>query len=106
MRTEDYLDYINGHLVERELLEQLAEKAAELSQAALKTCRTLEDSHNPAQMGEDEVWEHLDEEMVDMLNAYCAVYGDFSAAANALLDCHGSPKWERWYERVKEAQQK
>lgn len=106
MRTEDYLDYISDHLTARELLEQLAEEAAELAQASMKACRTLEDSHNPAQMGEDEVWEHLDEELVDVLNAYCAVYGDFSVAANALLDCHGSPKWERWYERVKEAQQK
>lgn len=101
MKNEDYLEYISEHLTTRELLEQLAEEAAELSQTALKTCRTLDDSNNPTSAPEDEVWEHLDEEMVDVLNAYCAVYGDFSAAANALLDCHGSPKWERWYERVK-----
>jgi hypothetical protein len=105
MRNEDYLGYITDHLTTRELLEQLAEEAAELAQAALKTCRALDDSNNPTQVDEDEAWERLNEEMVDVLNAYCAVRCDFSAAAGALLDCHGSPKWERWYERVKGAQQ-
>ena len=104
MRNEDYLGYITDHLTPRELLEQLAEEAAELSQAALKTCRTLEDSNNPTQVPDDEVCRHLDEELVDVLNAYCAVYGDFSAAVWALMDCAGSPKWERWYERVKGVQ--
>jgi NTP pyrophosphatase (non-canonical NTP hydrolase) len=106
MKNEDCLEYITDHLTTRELLEQLAEEAAELAQEALKTCRTLEDSNNPTQVSEDKVWEHLDDELVDVLNAYCALYGDFSAAANALMDCAGSPKWERWYERVKEAQKK
>ena len=106
MRNEDCLEYINMNLSARELLEQLAEEAAELAQAALKTCRTLEDSNNPTQVSEDKVWERLDEELVDVLNAYCALYGDFSAAASALMDCAGSPKWERWYERVKGAQKK
>lgn len=32
------------------------------------------------------------------------LYGDFSAAASALMDCAGSPKWQRWHERVKRAQ--
>lgn len=72
MRNEDYLGYITDHLTTRELLEQLAEEAAELSQAVLKTCRTLDDSNNPTSAPEDEVWQHLDEEMVDVLNALCA----------------------------------
>lgn len=105
MTNEEYLDYISTNLTTRELLEQLAEESAELSQAALKTCRTLDDSNNPTRVDEDEAWRHLDEELVDVLNAYCAVYGDFSAAASALMDCAGSPKWQRWYERVKGAQQ-
>ena len=106
MRNEDYLGYIYEHLTGREALEQLAEEAAELAQAAMKLCRTLDDSHNPTSISRVVGWRHLDEELVDVLNAYCAVHGDFSVAANALLDCHGSPKWERWYERVKEAQKK
>jgi hypothetical protein len=105
MKNEDCLEYISEHLTDREALEQLAEEAAELAKAALKTCRTLEDSHNPTSVSHADGWRHLDEELVDVLNAYCAVYGDFSAAANALMDCAGSPKWERWYERVKGAQQ-
>lgn len=101
MKTEDYLDYITEHLTTRELLEQLAEEAAELAQSALKVCRALDDSNNPTQLTEEAAWKCLNEELVDVLNAYCALYGDFSAGANVLLDCHGSPKWERWYERVK-----
>lgn len=106
MKNEDCMEYISEHLTDREALEQLAEEAAELAQAAMKLCRTLEDSHNPTSVSHADGWRLMDEELVDVLNAYCAVYGDFSAAANALMDCAGSPKWERWYERVKGAQKK
>ena len=106
MRNEDYLGYISDHLTRREALGQLAEEAAELAQAAMKLCRTLDDSHNPTSISRVVGWRHLDEELVDVLNAYCAVNGSFSAAAGALMDCAGSPKWERWYERVKGVQQK
>ena len=33
--TKEYIKYIKSNLTERELLEQLAEEAAELGQAAL-----------------------------------------------------------------------
>ena len=105
MKNEDCLEYISEHLTDREALEQLAEEAAELAQAAMKLCRTLEDSHNPTSISHVVGWRHLDEELVDVLNAYCVAHGDFSAAAGALMDCAGSPKWEHWYERVKERQE-
>ena len=103
MRNDDYLDYISDHLTTRELLEQVAEEATELAQAALKACRTLMYSNNPAQMSEGQARSCIEDEMVDVLNAYCALSEGFSAGANALLECHGSPKWERWYKRVKGA---
>ena len=103
MRNDDYLDYISDHLTPRELLEQVAEEATELAQAALKACRALEDSNSPAGCDQNEAWTRIDEEMVDVFNAYCALYGSFSFGAEVLLDSHGSPKWERWYERVKGA---
>ena len=46
----DYKDdklYVLQHLDRRTLLEQLAEEAAELSQAALKAIRAEELSNNP-----------------------------------------------------------
>ena len=104
MTNEEYLDYISTNLTARELLEQLAEEAAELAQAAMKVCRSLDDSNNPTACSPEAAWGQIDEELVDVLNAYCAVYGNFSAAANALMDCAASPKWARWYERVKGAQ--
>lgn len=103
MRNDDYLDYISDHLTTRELLEQVAEEATELAQAALKACRTLMDSNNPAQMSEGQARSCIEDEMVDVLIAYCALSDGFSAGANSLLDCHASPKWERWYERLKGA---
>ena len=105
MTNEEYLDYISVHLTARDLLEQLAEEASELGQAAMKTCRTLEESNNPTDCDEADAWEHVDEEMVDVLNAYCAVCASFVDGLNAFLDCHSSPKWERWYQRVKEKQE-
>ena len=39
--NEKYIKYIRKNLSEREILEQLAEEASELSQAALKAIRAL-----------------------------------------------------------------
>lgn len=45
--NEKYIKYIRKNLSEREILEQLAEEASELSQAALKAIRALKLSSNP-----------------------------------------------------------
>ena len=47
------------------MLEQLAEEAAELSQAALKLARVLR-GENPTPVTEDEAKEHLIEEYTDV----------------------------------------
>lgn len=47
------------------MLEQLAEEAAELSQAALKLARILR-GENPTPVTEEEAWKHLIEEYTDV----------------------------------------
>jgi septum formation topological specificity factor MinE len=92
--------YINKHLSRRELLEQLAEESAELAQAALKLCRALEDAHNRTETTQREAVENMAEELVDVLNAYTAVFGDWEAVEKAVEQSKRSPKWGRWVDRL------
>lgn len=62
---EDYRDFILEKLDERTLLEQLAEEASELSQAALKLIRAKELSNNVTPRMEQEVTQNLVEEILD-----------------------------------------
>ena len=59
------LEYISGCLPREELLAQLAEEAAELSQAALKYRRAL-DGTNPARIGSDGAYADLLGEVADV----------------------------------------
>ena len=59
------LEYIRSCLSREELLAQLAEEAAELSQAALKYRRAL-DGTNPARIGSDEAYADLLGEIADV----------------------------------------
>lgn len=47
------------------MLEQLAEEAAELSQAALKLARVLR-GENPTPVTSEEAWDHMAEEYTDV----------------------------------------
>ena len=62
---EDYRDFILEKLDERTLLEQLAEEASELSQAALKLIRAKELNNNVTPRTEQEVTQNLVEEILD-----------------------------------------
>lgn len=62
---EDYRNFILEKLDERTLLEQLAEEASELSQAALKLIRAKELSNNITPRTEQEVTQNLVEEILD-----------------------------------------
>ena len=59
------IDYIRSCLSGEEILAQLAEEAAELSQAALKYRRAL-DGTNPARIGSDEAYADLLDEIADV----------------------------------------
>lgn len=78
-----------------ELLAQLAEEAAELSQAALKLRRAL-DGKNPTPVAEPEAMRSLQEELADVL--LCAAITGFNEADVALIM---RAKTARWTTRLK-----
>ena len=100
MTVEDAQLYVTNHLDARAKLEQLAEEAAELSQAALKLIRASNLCNNPTTITKEEALRNMHEEIIDVLmcvKAYncelnCADFAD--AAEN-------SDKWLRWAERLK-----
>ena len=86
-----YQEYILSVLSERELLEQLAEEAAELSQAALKLIRAEGLSNNTTPITAGQARTNLQEEFSDILMV---------AELLELIDCQNDKKWQRWAERL------
>lgn len=86
-----YQEYILSVLTERELLEQLAEEAAELSQAALKLIRAEGLSNNTTPVTAGQARTNLQEEFSDILMV---------AELLELIDCQNDKKWQRWAERL------
>ncbi|GEM_PF-5578306 len=87
-----YFLYITGKLPMRVRLEQVAEEAAELSQAALKLIRAVEDI-NPTPVGMKAATEQLMEEYSDVDMAMAVFLEDAVVPPD-------SPKWERWAKRL------
>ena len=88
-----YKKIVQETLSERDLLEQLAEEAAELSQAALKLIRASGMNKNATPVTYEKAADNLIEEFRDVLIAAEAVgliTGDYT----------DSGKWKRWAERV------
>lgn len=65
--NENYIEHIAKTLSERDLLEQLAEEASELSQVALKLIRAAKYSDNVTPVKEQEAIENLVMEFNDVL---------------------------------------
>lgn len=86
-------NYILSVLDSRTLLEQLAEEASELAQAALKLIRAAEYSNNPTPITLQEAEVGLDEELHDVL-AVASLLGIID------YDDDENPKWKRWAERL------
>ena len=93
--SKEHIAYIRGHIPMPDLYEQLAEEAAELSQAANKMARYLR-GVNPTPKTETEVHSDLIEEYTDVVNVACNI-----------LDIH--PDWlvsdyklYRWAKRLEE----
>lgn len=91
-----YRDYVLSNMPKRELLEQLAEEAAELSQAALKLIRADKNcgSTNPTPVSVEEAWDRAEEELGDVLMLADALF--ISPEHNTMYN----PKWRRWAERL------
>lgn len=102
MKEMDYYLIYNSYdavsdLPDRDLLEQLAEESAELSQAALKLIRAQGMSQNPTPISEDEAMHSLIEEANDVLIILVILgLADQSAV-------HDWRKLVRWAERLREA---
>lgn len=86
-------NYILRILDARTLLEQLAEEASELAQAALKLIRAADYSNNPTPITLQEAEVGLDEELHDVL-AVASLLGIID------YDDDENPKWKRWAERL------
>lgn len=97
-----YIDdkfYVLSHTDRRTLLEQLAEEAAELSQAALKLIRAEKLSDNPTTTHVSIASEQLIEELADVLVASDAV------GVPVLESCDNS-KWRRWAARIRKERER
>lgn len=92
--------YVINHLDDRTKLEQLAEEAAELSQAALKLIRAKGLSNNVTPIDEKEALQSVREEIIDVL-ACIKVYDYELDGADVVEAMENSPKWLRWAERLK-----
>lgn len=90
-------EYIKSHLSNRALLEQLAEEAAEVSQAALKLIRTMPNSENPTPVTFNQACEDLTQELFDVVIA-ADILG-LTLSTEAIKDDH--PKIVRWADRVR-----
>lgn len=90
----EYKKIVQETLTERDLLEQLAEEAAELSKAALKLIRASGMNKNATPVTREQAAENVLEELRDVLIA--------AEALGIWLGDHkmDSYKWQRWAERV------
>lgn len=100
------LTYIRRILGKEEILCQLAEEAAELSQAALKLRRAIS-QHNPTPMTADEAEKNLREEIADVwvcLNAYFPD-DENGMIMDSIFDV-ACAKEERWVYRIRSAKRR
>ena len=95
---EDYRDFILEKLDERTLLEQLAEEASELSQAALKVIRATKMNNNFTPKTEQEAIENLVEEVMDCNMVSSLLYRKNKKLITGVSEREN--KWKRWAERL------
>lgn len=92
---------VTDFLPQDELLLQLAEEAAELSQAAMKLRRVM-DGRNPTPVGYQMAVKNLNEEMADVL--LCA--DQISSLDDGQITRTKKSKMARWLDRLKAARRK
>jgi hypothetical protein len=95
MTTNEMRDFIQENIGERAILEQLAEEAAELSQAALKAIRAAGYSNNPTPVTAEKACDIMFNELLDVLCVYY-VLGGKEDGENYRL------RLERWVQRIQE----
>lgn len=87
------LDYIVEHLPLSERAAQLAEEAAELAQAALKYRRAL-DGVNPTPVTLEQAFDHLNEEVGDVLLCMACIFEPKDVPENVLVETKAA-RWRR-----------
>lgn len=99
--AQEQISYIAENLSRGELLAQLAEESAELTQAALKYRRTFTEGASPTPKTENETLDNLIEEFADVFA---------EAISHQETKLFGKPftniykyKLRRWCDRIKEA---
>lgn len=97
MENGKYIKFVREKLTDRDILEQLAEEASELSQASLKAIRACGMSNNATPIKMDNALDNVIEEMGDVAMCYF-LFHDKSTAP--LLDVCMSHKWKRWALRL------
>lgn len=88
------IEKVRALLPWRDALEQLAEEAAELAQAALKEIRAEHLNRNPTPLSAKQARENLQEEADDVM-MLLELFGLVET-----IDTSENPKWERWLERL------
>lgn len=96
----DYIDFIRANLSKRAILEQLAEEASELAQAALKMIRAS-GHENPTPVTPEEAYRNIIEECADVSTCLVAL-GYNTAKERLLISQTMHEKQQRWVERIKE----
>lgn len=97
-----WIEYIRENVLERELLEQLAEESAELTQAALKLIRAKGLSNNPTPKEAEQLKRELMEEFADV-SIIVFVLFSFMVTPPFIYE---NNKIKRWVKRLKEAKAK
>ena len=97
-----WIEYIRENVLERELLEQLAEESAELTQAALKLIRAKGLSNNPTPKEAEQLKRELLEEFADV-SIIVFVLFSFMVTPPFIYE---NNKIKRWVKRLKEAKAK
>lgn len=96
-----YQDFVWKKLATRDLLEQLAEEASELAQAALKMIRAVGYSENKTPVTIETAKENLQEEADDtlMMLSLLGLLTDGNPE-DKWQNPDNNPKWERWATRL------
>ena len=96
----EYAKYVREELASRDMLEQVAEEASELSQAALKLIRALGMSGNPTPVTAGQALRAFSEEAQDLL---CVLRLGFTDSAwERITNIDDYPKYRRWARRIED----
>lgn len=96
----EYARYVREELTLRDKLEQVAEEASELSQAALKLIRAFGMSENPTPTTSEQALSDFSEETQDLLCVLRLMFTD--SAWERVTNIDNYPKYRRWARRIED----